>query len=91
MLAYYKRQKSLSTNNADCNFNLSDREKAGLQYKGEYVLQKVHNKHKAKALHESQQTQAVLKAGKSSQPLLCFYQAMETRKTVSIAQVMNKA
>ena len=32
MLAFYKRQKSVSTNNADCNLNLFDREKAGLQY-----------------------------------------------------------
>ena len=65
MLAYYKRQKSVSTNNADCNLNLSDREKAGLQYIGGYVLQKVHNRHRAKASHESQQAQAILKAGKS--------------------------
>ena len=65
MLAYYKRQKSVSTNNADCNLNLSDREKAGLQYIGGYVLQKIHNRHRAKASHESQQAQAILKAGKS--------------------------
>ena len=67
MLAYYKRQKSVSTNNADCNLNLSDREKAGLQYIGEYayVLQKIHNRHRAKASRKSQQAQAVLKAGKS--------------------------
>lgn len=65
MLAYYKRQKSVSTNKADCNLNLADREKAGLQYTGGYVLQKIHNRHIAKASHESQQTQAILKAGKS--------------------------
>ena len=46
MLAYYKRQKSVSTNNADCNLNLSDREKAGLQYIGGYVLRKIHNRHR---------------------------------------------
>ena len=55
MLAYYKRQKSVSTNNTDCNLNLSDREKAGLQYIGGYVLKKIHNRHRAKASHESQQ------------------------------------
>ena len=44
---------------------LSDREKAGLQYIGGYVLQKIHDRHRAKASHESQQAQAVLKAGKS--------------------------
>ena len=65
MLAYYKRQKSVSTNNADCNLKLSEREKAGLQYIGGYVLQKIHNRHRAKASHESQQAQAILKAGKS--------------------------
>ena len=47
--------------------NLSDREKAGLQYIGgyAYVLQKIHNRHRAKASDKSQQAQAVLKAGKS--------------------------
>ena len=45
MLAYYKRKKSVSANNADCNLNLSDREKAGLQYIGGYVWQKIHNRH----------------------------------------------
>lgn len=53
MLAYYKRQKSVSTNKADCNLNLSDREEAGLQYIGGYVLQKIHNRHRAKASRES--------------------------------------
>ena len=65
MLAYYKRQKSVSTNKADCNLNLSDREKAGLQYIGGYVLQKIHNRHIAWASCESQQAQAIFKAGKS--------------------------
>ena len=65
MLAYYKRQKSVSTNNADCNLSLSDREKAGLQYMEGYVLQKIYNRHRAKASYESQQAQAILKAGKS--------------------------
>ena len=40
MLSYYKRQKSVSTNNTDCNLNLSDREKAGVQYIGGYVLRR---------------------------------------------------
>ena len=65
MLAYYKRQKSVSSNSADCNLNLSDREKAGLQYIGGYVLKRIPNRHRAKASHESQQAQAILKAGKS--------------------------
>ena len=29
------------------------------------MLQKIHNRHRAKALHESQQAQAILKAGKT--------------------------
>ena len=64
MLAYYKRQRSVSTNNTDCNLNLSDREKAGLQYIGGYVLKKIHNRHRAKASHESQQTGHFLKLEK---------------------------
>ena len=65
VLAYYKRQQSVSTNKTDCNLNLSDREKAGLQYIEGYVLQKIDNRHRAKASCESQQAQAILKAGKS--------------------------
>ena len=62
MLAHYKRQKSVSTN-ADCNLNLSDRESWPPVHRGICVA-KIHNRHRAKASHESQQAQAVLKAGK---------------------------
>ena len=58
------RDESVSNNNTDCNLNLSDREKAGLQYTGGYVLQKIHNRLRTKASHESQQAGAILKAGK---------------------------
>ena len=43
---------------------LSEREKAGLQYVGGYVLQKLYKKHSKANSTESQQAMAVLKAGK---------------------------
>jgi len=43
---------------------LSERQKAGLQFLGGYVLQNLHKKHARKNSPESQQAMAILKAGK---------------------------
>jgi hypothetical protein len=46
---------------------LSDKEIAGLQYVGGYVLHKLHNKHAKGLSPESEQSTSILKAGKADQ------------------------
>jgi hypothetical protein len=65
MLAYSK-EKSITTV-PEFNFNPTEKEMAGLQYVGGYVLHKLHNKlaqSKTCKSTESQQSMSVLKAGK---------------------------
>lgn len=66
MLAYHRREKEKSASEScnDCHAALSEREKAGLQYVGGYVLHKLHGKHFLRNSVESQQAMAILKAGK---------------------------
>lgn len=64
MLAHSK-EKLLETHTCTSLTKLSDKEKAGLQYIGGYVLHKLHNKHAiAKKTLQSEQAMSVLKAGK---------------------------
>lgn len=65
MLAYSKEKAEMTV--PTFNINLTDKEMAGLQYLGGYVLHKFHNKHaqpKTCPSSESQQSMSVLKAGK---------------------------
>ena len=64
MLAFCKKEKSAAYNNKESTVALSEREKAGLQYIGGYVLHNLHNKHSGRKTTESQQAIAILKAGK---------------------------
>ena len=59
-----EKEKSASESCNDCHAALSEREKAGLQYVGGYVLHKLHGKHFLRDSVESQQAMAILKAGK---------------------------
>ena len=63
MLAYCKKENSTSEKNKEPSVALSEREKAGLQYVGGYVLHNLHNKHRGSSSTESQQAMAILKAG----------------------------
>lgn len=67
LLAHAKEMTLSTSANADVKKHLSDKEKAGLQYLGGYVLQKLHNKHRSSKnwkSPESQQAMSVLKAFK---------------------------
>ena len=66
MLTYCKKGKGSGATESASNSEviLSEREKAGLQYVGGYVLHKLHKKHSKASSTESQQAMAVLKAGK---------------------------
>ena len=64
MLAFYKKETSATCNSVETTVALSEREKAGLQYVGGYVLHNLHNKHRGRDSTESQQAMAILKAGK---------------------------
>ena len=69
MLALFK-EKAVAVGRAseEVKRNLSDKEMAGLQYIGGYVLHKLHKKHassKFKDTPESQQVMSLLKAGKA--------------------------
>ena len=62
-IAYCKRSKN-SGNNTPTTTVLSERERAGLQYLGGYVLHNLYKKHARTGTVESQQAMAILKAGK---------------------------
>jgi len=47
LLAHAKEMTLSTSANADVKKHLSDKEKAGLQYLGGYILQKLHNKHRS--------------------------------------------
>ena len=65
MLAYCKHIKfSTDINGQPSETVLSEKEKAGLQYVGGYVLHNLHKKHTKAAITESQQAMAILTAGK---------------------------
>ena len=59
-----ERESSDTTNKSTTTHNLQEREIAGLQYLGGYVLHKLYRKHAKANSKESQQAMAVLKAGK---------------------------
>ena len=63
MLAYHRREKEKSASEScdDCHAALSEREKAGLQYVGGYVLHKLHSKHFLRNSVESQQLEPSLR------------------------------
>ena len=64
MLAYCKKEDAMSGTNNESTVALSEREKAGLQYAGGYVLHNPYNTHRGRNSAESQQAMAILKAGK---------------------------
>lgn len=63
LIAYRKRSKN-SGSNTPTTTVLSERERAGLQYLGGYVLHNLYKKHARTGTVESQQAMAILKAGK---------------------------
>ena len=67
MLAYSKEKAVITVRNF--KFELTEKEMAGLQYNGGYVLHKLHNKNIKSNLRDSKATQqavALLKAGKDA-------------------------
>ena len=64
LLAYSKQQKHSTKSSHHIKAVLSDKEKAGMQYLGGYVLHNLHKKHGRANSVESQQAMAILKAGK---------------------------
>ena len=64
MLVYCKQLKTSKDNSLRLQTVLSDRETAGLQYLGGYVLHNLYKKHGTKKSPESQQAMSILKAGK---------------------------
>lgn len=64
LLAYSKQQKHSTKSSHHVKAVLSDKEKAGMQYLGGYVLHNLHKKHGRANSVESQQAMAILKAGK---------------------------
>ena len=64
MIAHCKREASAESGECNLAVTLSEKEKAGLQYVGGYVLHKLHKKHSFSSSAESQQAMSILKAGK---------------------------
>ena len=64
LIAYCKRSKISGENSNPATTVLSERERAGLQYLGGYVLHNLYKKHARTGTVESQQAMAILKAGK---------------------------
>jgi len=66
LIAYCKRSKNSGDNTCSnpTTTLLSERERAGLQYLGGYVLHNLYKKHARTGTVESQQAMAILKAGK---------------------------
>ena len=77
MLSYCNDLKSVTNKSQSSKTALSEKENAGLQYVGGYVLHKLYKKFARKSLPENQQAMAILKAGKLEQDT-------ETQKLVSI-------
>ena len=77
MLSYCKQIKSVDkSQQSQTKTELSEKENAGLQYIGGYVLHKLHKKYARKSSPENQQTMAILKSGKLEKD-------MESHKLVS--------
>ena len=66
LIAYCKRNKNSGDNTCSnpTTTLLSERERAGLQYRGGYVLQNLYKKHARTGTVESQQAMAILNTGK---------------------------
>ena len=64
LIAYCKRSKNSGDNSNPTTTVLSERERAGLQYLGGYVLHNLYKKHARTGTVESQQAMAILKASK---------------------------
>ena len=64
LLVYCKQLKTSKDTSLHLQTGLSDRETAGLQYLGGYVLHNLYKKHGTKKSPESQQAMSILKAGK---------------------------
>ncbi|XP_044165407.1 uncharacterized protein LOC122949361 [Acropora millepora] len=64
MLVYCEQLKTSKGTSLHLQTVLSDRETAGLQYLGGYVLHNLYKKHGTKKSPESQQAMSILKAGK---------------------------
>ena len=64
LIAYCKRSKNSGDNSNSTTTVVSERERAGLQYLGDYVLHNLYKKHARTGTVESQQAMAILKAGK---------------------------
>lgn len=64
LIGHGKKEASVKTGTEYQPVSLSEKEKAGLQYVGGYVLHKLHKKHSMPSTQESQQAMAILKAGK---------------------------
>ena len=64
LIAYSKRSKNSGDNSDPTPTVLPERERAGLQYLGGYVLHNLYKKHARTGTVESQQAMAILKAGK---------------------------
>ena len=81
MLAYSKEKGAVDASEMEVKLSLSDKEMAGLQYIGGYVLHNLHNKHvnsKNWKSTESQQSISILKAGKVEDPTV-----KKTQKLIS--------
>ena len=79
MLAYSKEKAVITVRNF--KFDLTEKEMAGLQYIGGYVLHKLHNKNIKSNLSDSKATQqaiALLKAGKEANQAMQDYQKLTT-------------
>lgn len=64
LIAYCKKQMESPDKTSSSTVLKNEREMAGLQYLGGYVLHKLHKKHARASSKESQQTMALLRAGK---------------------------
>ena len=77
MLAYSKEKAVITVRNF--KFELTEKEMAGLQYIGGYVVHKLHNKNIKSNLSDSKATQqavALLKAGKEANQAMQDYQKL---------------
>ena len=76
MLAYSKEKAVIIFTVRNFKFELTEKEMAGLQYIGGYVLHKLHNKNIKSNLSDSKATQqavALLKAGKEANQAMQDY------------------
>ena len=63
MLAYCKKQKDTATSASETVTKMTEKQMAGLQYIGGYVLHNLHKKHSLVKSDESFQAMVILKAG----------------------------